>query len=371
MMMKRVPRATPVHAAFLAAALAVTCGSPARLHAQLPAPPVSSPEPLRVGAYGGVVVGRFSRGDQGRETGVSQANAALLVSGTLTRRLSYFGELEAASTTRENWTGREEDDALELERLYAEYAFSDGLRLRAGRFLTPVGQWNEIHAGPLTWTAHRPLSSYRPFAKSLNGVMAAGQVALGSRDAGWTAYATVPGTEFEEREESAFLRAVGGRAAVELMPGFFVGGSASSFRASRPEGPSDDDGEEREDDQEHEAGEVRETPGSRTLLGVDLLWRFGRAELLAEAVDLSAASGSPSERGAFVQLAVPLPGSPLHLVGRIERYDPVVERRLGIQTLGVVYRPDRRLVVKLERQHTDRPSFRVPDGWYLSVSGIF
>ncbi len=368
--MKRATRTHPVATAVAAAGLLTAVASPAR--AQLPAPPVSSPSAVHVGGYGGVVFGRATRYGEGTDMAVTEGNAALLLSGTLVRRLSYFGEVEVASTTRENWTGRVEERGVDLVRLYAEYTFADALRLRMGRFLTPVGQWNEIHAEPLTWTAHRPLTTYRPFAKSMTGVMATGVLGVAGHDAGYALFAAVPGAPFRYDEESAFKEAIGFRGAIEVGRGLFVGVSGVAFRAERPLGP-DDDGEV----PDYGAGETseeewEEDAGNRGLLGVDLSWRLHGAELLAEATSLSPAGIAPQERGGFVQLAVPLARSiGLYAVGRAEYYEPVVDSPLSIQTLGLTLRPSRHWTVKFDRQLRDRPSFRVPDGWYLSVSGIF
>ncbi|EEF24401.1 conserved hypothetical protein, partial [Ricinus communis] len=38
---------------------------------------------------------------------------------------------------------------LALERAYADYLYSDRLNFRVGKFLTPIGRWNVIHAAPL------------------------------------------------------------------------------------------------------------------------------------------------------------------------------------------------------------------------------
>ncbi len=368
--MKRPIRAHAAATAITAATLLAAAASPSR--AQLPAPPVSSASAVHVGGYGGVVFGRATRYGEGTAVAVTEGNAALLLSGTVARRLSYFGELEVASTTRENWTGRVEERGLDLVRLYAEYAFTDALRLRIGRFLTPVGQWNEVHAEPLTWTAHRPLTTYRPFAKSMTGAMATGVVGLAGHDAGYALYAAVPGAPFRYSEESAFREAFGFRGALEVFRGLFVGVSGVAFRAERPLGP-DDDGEAPDSGSEESPDEEwKEDAGSRGLLGVDLSWRVHGVELLAEATTLSSTAVAPQERGAFVQLAVPVARSVgLYAVGRTEYYDPVVDSPLSIQTLGLTLRPSRHWTVKFDRQLRDRPSFRVPDGWYLSVSGIF
>jgi hypothetical protein len=104
--------------------------------------------------------------------------------------------------------------------------------------------------------------------------------------------------------------------------------------------------------------------------GADLSWQRGGFHLLAEATWLSASEDAPSERGGFVQAAVPLARG-LHLVGRAEAYDPVVTGPLAIYNAGLAWRPVPRLVLKLERQATDRPSRRAADAWLVSLSALF
>ena len=369
-----------------AATLALVAAAALPAAAQLPAPPASAPGLLRAGGYAAVTA--LVTPDSASGVELNEAAAALLLSGTLLQRLSYFAEIEAASVSRETFTGREERRWLEVERAYVELTAYDALRLRLGRFLTPVGQWNEIHAAPLTWTPTRPLTSYRAFAKSTTGAMLAGQLALGSRDAGYAAWIAPFGTDPEgEGEESAFLRAAGGRVAFELLPDLYLGFSGAAFRASRRVGdpePEDDDEEEEqeeperrgeEDDREEEEpehdDEAREEDArTRALLGADLSLRVGGLQLLSEATWLGASEDEPAERGAFVQVALPLARG-LHLTGRAEVYDPVVTGPLRIYTAGLNWRPAPRLTLKVERQATDRPSRRVADGWLVSLSALF
>ncbi|HET7464133.1 MAG TPA: hypothetical protein VFJ82_22945 [Longimicrobium sp.] len=371
--------------------LAAACAlAPALLRAQLPAPAVSARAPVHVGAYGSVALRHAVRSDSAAGTGLNEAAAALLISGTL-GKLSYFGEIEAASVTRENWTGREDQRWVEVERAYGEYAPYDALRIRAGRFLTPIGQWNETHGAPLTWTAGRPLTSYRPFAKSTTGLMAAGQLPVGPRDAGYALW--VAPFDFEPRgegEENTFVRAAGGRVAIEVAPDLYLGASAAGFRATRRAGETepDDDGDDdrtalpgrrpgavhRQTGDDGGDGEpedaLEEDATARTLLGADLSWRYRGFQLLSEAAWVSAADTLPAERGAFVQAAVPLVRG-VHATGRFEVYDPVVTGPLRIWTAGLNWRPDPRLTLKAERQATDRPSRRVVDGWLVSLSVLF
>ncbi len=359
--------------------LALALGWTAPLAAQLPAPAVSSPDAIHLGGYGSVVLGRSLGAAPTPRTGIDAATAAALISGTLLPRLSYFGDFEAASFTEENWTGRREERRTEIARLYAEYAFTDAFRLRLGRFLTPVGQWNEIFAEPLTWTVLRPLTTYRPFAKSTTGILAAGSVPVAGHDAGYAVYFSPVGWSREEGQETGFARALGGRAAVELFPGLVVGASAAEFRVSRPYEPNDPEYDHRNappgstppDSVDGPAEEMREAEDdARRLVGGDVAWNLGRVELLSEAVALSGTTLRPAEHGAFVQAAVRVI-DPLHLVLRTEVYDPVYQSTVHVQTLGATLRLQRHWTLKLERQITDHASERVRDGWFVSASALF
>jgi len=355
--------------------------------AQLPAPAVSSPRPFRLGGYGGVVLGDARYGSGPYRSDMLGAAVALLVSGSF-GRASYFGEYEPASRTRETWSGRFEDRASSLERLYGESAFADALRLRVGRFLTPVGQWNEIHAEPLTWTALRPLTTYRPFSKSTTGFMLAGTVPLGLRDAGYAVFYSPFHVGGDGGQETDFTSAAGGRLAVEVLPQLYIGASVLRYRASRPQTADQEDSVSTEVGSgedglptggtlpDQEQPDTREQdPRPRTLLGADASFSHGRLELLAEGVAVSASGGTegrPAERGGFVQGAFRvLPAT--HLVLRAEHYGPigVPGTDLNVYTLGAAVRPNPHLTLKLDRQLTSRRSSRVADGWFASASAIF
>lgn len=374
--------------------LACALLAPGALRAQLPAPPASARGPFRLGGYGSLVYGLNEPAGVpagAPADGLTASAFALLVSGTPLARLSYFGELDGATRSWENWPGRQEDRPWEVDRAYLEYAAGDALRLRLGRFLTPVGQWNEVHADPLTWTSLRPLTTYRAFAKSVTGVMAAGTVPLGRRDAGYALFVAPVPAPGPRDQETSFVSAAGGRVAVEVLRNLFLGVSGVAFRASRPRAADEDSAEaeagpggtadagvwraaraavDSTSPGEIETADREEDAGTRRLLGADASWTYGRLELLAEATALSAQGARRAERGGFVQAAVPVLG-PLFLVLRTEAYTPVVRGALRIHTVGLTARPTPHLTLKVERQITSRPSTRAADGWFASVSAIF
>ncbi len=333
--------------------------------AQLPAPAVSAPTLMHLGGYGSLVVRSPRLGDSAH---ISESSLALLASGTLSARLVYFAELDAVHSSRENYAGRQNDRAFEIARLYAEYTMSDAARIRVGRFLTPVGQWNETPAEPVTLTAVRPLSTYRPFAKEVTGLLVAGTHDISGHDAGYALYAaTSPGRN--DTNEVRFTRALGGRVAVELLPRFWIGASAAAVAEVRPF-EAEDDAEESHDPREEDESEVHDQH-PRGLLGADIRLRMMGIDILGEAVSLSSNAAGPGQRGAFVQAAAPTGIPDIVAVGRMEWYSPPNGGSIQAGTLGLTYRAPNRLTLKLERQLTNSTSARVARGWYAAVSLLF
>ncbi len=341
--------------------------------AQLPAPPVSAASHFVWGGYASLTVSHPEHVAPGGDAiQVNELAAALMAWGAITPRASYFVEWDAATQTSETWTGRTAQQNLTPVRLYMEYAFSDLFRVRVGRFLTPIGQWNEIHAEPLTWTPLRPLVTYRPFAKSLNGALLAGEGSLDGHDAGYALF-WAPGLDFdndtEAGEESQFIHALGGRVAMEVLPGLYVGLSAASERRSTPRiSPDQTTGTSSGGEQEQEI--EQEDLTNRTLLGGDLSWTGADVEVMAEATWLARTESQPGEGGAYVVGSFRLRG-PLWAVGESEFYTPVDGQRVGLGYAGLTYRSGAHLVVKFGREFATHSSSRVPDGWFLSLSSLF
>jgi len=344
-------------------AMLFACVSPAL--GQLPAPPVVGTGPLQVGGYGALTLSFAERPEPAHAVEVSELAVAVLAWGQISPRTSYLAELDMAKRTSETWTGRETDRRLAPVRMYLEYTASDLLRFRAGRFLTPIGQWNEQHAEPLTWTPTRPLTTYLPFAKSLNGLLVAGEGSAGGHDLGYAVY-WAPSLDLDRdlsAEESRFVNAFGARVAGVARPGLTLGLSVARIRRSRPIEEADTTGAE--------VGEGREEDGSgRALLGADVRWETGRVDLSAEANWLAAAEGAPYEGGASGTAAVRVYG-PLWTVLRGETYRPVDGRSVRIGFAGVTVRTGPHLVLKAGRQFLHHPSSRIPDGWFLSFSSLF
>ncbi|NVJ69964.1 MAG: hypothetical protein HWE08_06400 [Alphaproteobacteria bacterium] len=97
---------------------------------------------------------------------------SLFVQGRFNRFFNPFFEAEIASmpVLKEGEAPFSGGDAkIILERLYNDTYLRDNLVLRLGKSLTPIGEWNGIHAGPLVPTTSRPLTTYRGFSEFISG----------------------------------------------------------------------------------------------------------------------------------------------------------------------------------------------------------
>jgi hypothetical protein len=330
---------------------------------------------FQVGGYAAITVSHAERPEETERPEVSELIAALMAWGQISPRASYLVELDMAKRTTETWTGRESDQWLLPVRMYVEYAASDLLRLRVGRFLTPIGQWNEHHAEPLTWTPTRPLTTYHPFAKSLTGLLAAGERPVAGRDVGYALFWSPrgsPGGGLDAAEESAFIDAAGGRVAVEIRPGLTLGLSGARIRRSRPVDPEDPDhlDSHAEEDEGPEHDEREEDASERALLGADVRWERRGFEVAVEGNWLPASEHGASEGGAFALAAVHVRG-PWWAVGRAESYRLPDSSTANVGFAGLALRASPRFVAKLGWQFTENPSSRIPDGWFVSLSSLF
>ncbi|WP_028079757.1 hypothetical protein [Solimonas soli] len=338
------------------ALLALVAGA---AHAQeSTAPEPGAPPPERHGyALGdsGFNLGGYAAVDAADELGHDAAatlrSLSLLLSWQGEGRWSFFSELEGENlaTINADDIGAGHDTELALERLYVDYAWSDALQFRVGKFLTPIGRWNVIHAAPLTWTTSRPLITESTFPTNATGAMVHGVVPLAGRALEWSAYAS-PGEELAPEDDSdPFKEAYGVRLDYDLGHGLQIGTSFVEF------------------EQEHDRGE------HKTLYGVDFLWQYRGYELSGEwAYRARARDGdSADERGAYVQLVAPLAGT-LYGVARYETFNPAGSGEgLNLYIGGLAWRFAPGWVGKLEYRKATDNGVGEPEGWLGSLAVLF
>lgn len=237
---------------------------------------------------------------------------------------------------------------LGLERLYADYSYSERVNVRLGKFLTPIGRWNTLHAAPLVWTTSRPLITERTFPTNATGAMLYGTVSAFAHEMDYAVYTALsedwrPNPVLDPFEEAYGLRI--------MLPLSGLGEFGVSFANF----------------------EQRESVGERkNLLGMDYFRTIGRAEVSGEfAYRYSEDGRNADERGLFVQGVVPLRGR-LYGVGRYEWYDPAgVAPGMNILVGGLALRLSPARVVKAEISHVTSNSIQMSDAVQMSFAILF
>ena len=112
---------------------------------------------------------------QGEAAGLLIEDLSLFVKGSINKAINPFIEAEIAEA--DLWFEGQQPfgnvhPRIDIERIYNDFVIDNHLTVRAGKMLSPVGDWNSIHAGPLVWTTTRPLTTYRNYPEFVSGVSA-------------------------------------------------------------------------------------------------------------------------------------------------------------------------------------------------------
>lgn len=110
---------------------------------------------------------------KGAPDGLLIDDLSLFIKGSINKAINPFLEAELAEA--DLWSEgkaplKRVGGRVDIERLYNDFIVDDHLTFRVGKMLSPVGDWNSIHAGPLVWTTTRPLTTYRNFPEFASGV---------------------------------------------------------------------------------------------------------------------------------------------------------------------------------------------------------
>lgn len=265
-----------------------------------------------------------------------------------TGRWKFFSEADmeqGLSTRRDN---REDDRFYSLERAYLDYALTDSVTLRGGKFLTPIGRWNLIHADPLVWTTSRPMVTDQVFPTSSTGGMLLGTLPLGERDLDYSLFLAGSKEWRAKPSEDPFSEARGLHVNLPLTDDLQVGASYASFEQ-----------EADRNDRKH-------------LGGVDFLWVRARWEASGEAVYRSSSRGAgQAEKGGYLQLVAPLTDR-LYAVGRGEVFHFAgASETAHVWVLGLNYRYARAISLKAELVSGEKLPPQLANGFLASVSVLF
>jgi len=235
-----------------------------------------------------------------------------------------------------------------LDRLYVDYHVTDSLTLRAGKFLTPIGRWNQEHSDPLVWTVLRPLISQSAFPTCATGLMLVGGVPLANQWLDYQVYAADGGDWRARPGSRAFDRAIGARLSTSLDRNFQLGVSFSRF-----------------DESDYASTRF-------SLVGVDAAWSWQRIEFSGETIVRSGTDGGTgNEHGGFAQVVVPI-ADRWWAVARLEAYRRAGEpapSRTGL--VGLVYKSGRHWVFKAEWASASGLSQGLPSGLLSSVTWVY
>ena len=275
---------------------------------------------------------------------------SLLLSWENEGRFKFFSELELERPI--SWNGNEHFDSnnhyLDLERLYIDYNHSDRLNIRTGRFLTPAGRWNLLHAPPLVWTASRPLATSLLFPNGINGLMMFGAtpLKLGAQEQTleYSFYVEALKDQIHDRGELVYKDVAG--AQFRTGNQFNLGLSLATLTEDRPGNP-----------------EYR-------MLGLDFITHINGWELSGEGFQRFTSNGKDGGSGAFLQSAAPL-GNNWYWLTRIETFERPQEISGERWVLGVTKRVAPAQLLKMEFVGGSADFNDTPRGFVASFAVLF
>ena len=272
-------------------------------------------------------------------------------------RVHLFSEID----TIDQEDPHEERRNFLTDRLFGDFAGYDWINLRVGKFLTPVGRWNQIHARPLVWTTSRPLATELPFDPYVTGAMLFGSRFPRTGTLTYSLYGQFTNNFDVEPPPQAQDRAVGGRLEYASLGGWSVAGSYLAFTALPGEREAPERG----------GAAAGEEGGWRHLTGLDTLWQRGPFELMGEFAFQEPARGPGRQWGLYLQ-AVEEVVRRVYLIQRYEYYDqPAPEPVVNIGVLGLAYKPWPFVVLKGEYLFADRRAEESPPGVKTSFTVLF
>jgi hypothetical protein len=261
-------------------------------------------------------------------------------------RLRLFSEIEVEKplTWQEGESLTTGDAYFDIERLYADYSLSGQMNFRAGRFLTPVGRWNLIHAAPLVWTSLRPAATRELFPLAINGLMLYGSIPWGEAAVEYSAFFEALRDETDDPGEIPYEKMRGVRLA--YSGAFEAGVTLTQFR-------------------EDAAGNPR-----YRMLELDFFKLFHGVEISGELFQRFEHGAGDNSGGAYVQAVAPL-GNRWFAIGRLESLRMPHDDASGRWLLGAAWRVEDKRVFKLEYAggHEDNPD--MPRGFVASYAILF
>jgi hypothetical protein len=236
---------------------------------------------------------------------------------------------------------------IDVDRLYVDVGKTDLLNVRFGRFLTPIGRWNQTPADPLLWTTSDPLIIEEVFDEAVRGAMLWGTTFPHGSALSYALYGTFLDAIHHDRDADPAEHSAGARLEWASLAGWTIG--ASYFTSQHTH------------ERWHHLG------------GVDALWRpHERVELSMEAVSGEGSQHAGHEWGLYAQGVVEVVRT-LYAVGRYERFDPPEAdgRTLDLFDIGITWVPRYYLRLKADYRLADHRDELSAPGLRMSFSILF
>lgn len=281
---------------------------------------------------------------------------SLFIKGSINKAINPFLEAEIAEVNLwSEGTSPLGDMAprLDIERIYNDFILTDHVTLRAGKMLSPVGEWNSIHAGPLVWTTTRPLTTFRNYPEFITGVSAIADNLGGDRirvEAYWQPAGDIDGPD--------------PMAVAHLFRNAF------GFHVEWPLGLTDKVGFSLQ------SAELKGTQEQQLLVGLNGRFTFGRLEVESEFTHTSLTRPLPSRRhksefAGYLQGAYGI-SETLYFIGRGEFFrDRDFDRASRNYVIGLNYRPRQPIVWKLEYVEQSGLHLGISSGLTASFNILF
>lgn len=248
-------------------------------------------EGFKLGGYSSTSISAPLKGS----TEAKLDDVSLMLSWENDGRFKFFSELELERPLVWNEDKRFDSKNMyfDLERLYLDYNLSEKINLRAGRFLTPAGRWNLLHAAPLVWTTTRPLVTSQLFPIAVNGLMLYGASPYQDQSFEYTFFVEALKDQIRDNNETLFKNVAG--AHFTLNNRFNLGLTLATFT------------------------EYSLKSLDYRMVGLDFLTHVKGWEISGEGFQRFTKSGNDGGSGAYLQSAAPL-GNNWHWLTRIESY---------------------------------------------------
>jgi hypothetical protein len=300
----------------------------------------------------GLTIGGFATAemehleDGERNGGIEELN--FLISYDPVPFVHLFTELgvDALAKVERGRRGIYSHPSLDVERLYLDLGDRDDLRLRFGKFRTPIGRWNLAPRDPLLWTTSEPVIVEKAFDETSTGAMLHGSVFPQGGALSYSLYGTFLPPLDAESDEHPVRRSAGAHLEWASLKGWTLG--ASYFASQRRNGEWNHLG------------------------GADLLWfPHRRVELSGEILFGEGSIADGTTWGMYAQGVVEtLPT--LYLVGRYERFNPPGGGRdVNLFDLGFAWVPVPYLRFKADYLIADRLNEFTSPGFRTSLSLLF